>query len=371
MAVRGKARVDRSTKSLLWRLGRGEIAVISHRDLDSLAARQLVAAGVLAVINADCSFTGIFPGKGAIFLLQEGIPLIDNVGGDILDLVRDGDDLLIDGRTVYRAGVPLAHGQRQTTALMEERLAGAKLAFPGVLKGFVDNTIQHARTEIEGIMGPIDVPPGLARLVGRPVVVVVRGRGYQEDLAAILPYIKANRPNLIAIDGAADAVAGLGLAPDLVFGDMDSISDTGLLSGSRLLVHGYPDGRAPGLTRLKTLGLVGDVFACPGTSEDAALLLAHAAGAQPVVLVGSHSTPLDFLEKGRAGMASTWLVRLKLGHVLIDAQGLHKLAVPGKDFRQPLGAALACRYDAWAVWLGQLMHSVLGQLRAWVDGPMS
>jgi len=369
LAVKGKARVDRCTKRLLWRLESGEIAVISHQDLDSLAARQLVEAGARAVVNADCSFTGTFPGEGAIFLLRKGIPLIDNVGSAILDLVREGDELIIAGRTVYRGGIPLACGERPHAALLEERLTVANQRFAGVLNGFVDNTIHHALLEMKAIMDRVEPPPIAVRLAGRPAVVVVRGRGYREDLAALVPYIRVNRPALIAVDGAADLLLELGLQPDLIFGDMDSVSDRGLLAGCRLLVHGYPDGRAPGGGRLQELGLTPAVFACPGTSEDAALLLAHSAGAAPVVLVGSHSTPLDFLEKGRAGMASTLLVRLKLGHVLIDAQGLHKLSSPRKDFRQTVRTGAPAGYPAGLVApVRHFWHLLLLQLRSRVAG---
>ena len=84
-------------------------------------------------------------------------------------------------------------------------------------------------------------------------------------------------------------------------------------------------GRAPGLKRVQDLGLDAIVFPAPGTSEDIAMLTAYEYGAELIVAVGTHSNMIDFLEKGRKGMASTFLVRLKIGSKLIDAKGVNLL----------------------------------------------
>jgi uncharacterized membrane-anchored protein len=127
------------------------------------------------------------------------------------------------------------------------------------------------------------------------------------------------------VDGGADALLENGFRPDLILGDMDSVSDEALLCGAELVVHAYPDGRAPGLARVEKLGMTATTMPVPGTSEDAAMLLAHGQGAELIVAVGTHSNMIDFLEKGRAGMASTFLVRLKVGSILVDAKGVNKL----------------------------------------------
>jgi len=106
---------------------------------------------------------------------------------------------------------------------------------------------------------------------------------------------------------------------------MDSVSDEALRSGAEIVVHAYPDGRAPGLKRVQDMQLPAKVVPMPGTSEDVAMLLAFEKGADLLVAVGTHSNMVDFLEKGRKGMASTFLVRLRVGSILVDAKGVSQL----------------------------------------------
>src|SRR5699024_1759572 len=108
---------------------------------------------------------------------------------------------------------------------------------------------------------------------------VVRGYHYKEDLAALKPYIREYRPVLVGVDGGADAIIEAGYTPDLIIGDMDSVSDAALTSGAEVVVHAYRDGRAPGLERAQRVGVEHQVFPATGTSEDAAMLLGDAKGA--------------------------------------------------------------------------------------------
>ena len=133
---------------------------------------------------------------------------------------------------------------------------------------------------------------------------------------------------MIGVDGGADALLEAGYRPDMIVGDMDSVSDAGLQCGAELVVHAYPDGRAPGLARVERLGL--PAVCCParGTSEDIALLLADEKGASLIVAVGTHATLVEFLDKGRPGYASTFLTRLRVGGKLVDAKGVSRLYRP-------------------------------------------
>jgi uncharacterized membrane-anchored protein len=157
------------------------------------------------------------------------------------------------------------------------------------------------------------------------VLIVVRGYHYKEDLVALRPYIREYRPILVGVDGGADALLEMRLKPDMIVGDMDSVSDAALQSGAELVVHAYRDGRAPGLERLERMGLHAIAFPATGTSEDVAMLLADDKGAELIVAVGTHATLVEFLDKGRAGMASTFLTRLRVGGKLIDAKGVSRL----------------------------------------------
>ncbi|MGE5586968.1 MAG: putative cytokinetic ring protein SteA [Clostridia bacterium] len=325
MRCRGVARVDRKTKNLLARLRPGDIAVVDHEDIDVVACESLVGAGVRAVVNARRSISGRYPNPGPLLLCRAGIYVLDEVGPEVLDLVRDGDLIELEGNTVVRHGVVVSKGRVQTVASLERELGRARQGLARELDAFVSNTIEYARREKSAILGSLTFPPLRTRLSCRHALVVVRGRDYKDDLRAIRSYIEEVRPALLAVDGAADALLEMGFSPDVIVGDMDSVSDEALRRGSELVVHAYPDGRAPGLERIKRLGLEASICPAPGTSEDLAMLLAYENGAELIVAVGAHTSVEEFLDKGRPGMASTFLTRLKIGSLLVDAKGVSKL----------------------------------------------
>src|SRR4030065_451606 len=93
MRIRGKARVDRRTKDLLHRIGPGEIAVISHTDLDAPCASALAERRVAAVVNAQRSLSGRFPHPGPGLVLRAGIPILDHVGESVMPRLRGGDSI--------------------------------------------------------------------------------------------------------------------------------------------------------------------------------------------------------------------------------------------------------------------------------------
>jgi uncharacterized membrane-anchored protein len=141
----------------------------------------------------------------------------------------------------------------------------------------------------------------------------------------VRPYVRDFRPVLVAVDGGADALLAAGYKPDVIVGDMDSVSDEALRSGAELVVHAYEDGKAPGAERLRALGLGHHVVPAPATSEDVALLLAYEKGAELIIAVGTHFNLIEFLERNRSGMSSTFLTRLKVGEILVDAKGVSRL----------------------------------------------
>jgi uncharacterized membrane-anchored protein len=66
----------------------------------------------------------------------------------------------------------------------------------------------------------------------------------------------------------------------------------------------------------------------PATSEDVAMLIAAEKGAELIVTVGSHFNLVEFLDKNRQGMSSTFLTRLRIGEILVDAKGVSRLYRP-------------------------------------------
>jgi uncharacterized membrane-anchored protein len=321
----GPARVDRRTKRLTRRLHPGDVAVIDHEDLDRLAAEELIEAQAGAVINAARSISGRYPNVGPLLVAAAGIPLVDDVGSEIMDLVREGQVLRLDGPEIYRGDEVVAKGTWQTLQSLEEQLDAAKRAMGDELERFAENTLEYLRQERHLLTDSPTLPDIAVDLRGRHVLVVVRGLDYRADLAALRSYIRELRPVLIGVDGGADALLEAGYKPDVVIGDFDSVSDAALDGSAQLVVHAYPGGRAPGAERLDAAGRPYTVFEAAGTSEDIAMLLAYEKGAELIVAVGTHASVVEFLDKGRAGMASTFLVRLKVGPVLVDAKGVNRL----------------------------------------------
>lgn len=324
--LKGRLRKGRRTKELVNHLRRGDIALISHEDLDLVAAESLVRTGITLVLNDKKFISGRYPNLGPEHLLARNIKLYDSVPEELWALpdgtqvsINEEHNVLIAGKDSFPLDNPL------TVEAADLQLAKTLDNLDRELEKFIDNTLEYARKEKQLILGLRDLPPLETSIWGRPVVVVVRGRDYKKDLGAIVSYIKEARPVLIGVDGGADALLEYDLKPDIILGDMDSVSDRALLGECERVVHAYADGRVPGRERVEKLGVRHTIFPAPGTSEDVALLLAAGKGADLIVAVGTHSNMIDFLEKGRQGMGSTFLTRLKIGDKLVDARGLSKL----------------------------------------------
>jgi uncharacterized membrane-anchored protein len=325
--ITGIARIDRRTKRLVKRLQPGDVAVINHEDLDRVAAETLVDAGPVAVVNAAASISGRYPNLGPLLLCQAGIPLVDDVGPEVMESIHEGAPITIDGGRVLVGSDVVATGVRQTTATVDAAIDVARANMGPELERFAENTLEYVREEIDLLTGTLELPAVRSDIEGRHVLIVVRGIDYKEDLSLLQQsgYLRGERPVVIGVDGGADAVLEIGAVPDVIIGDFDSVSERALRCGAQLIVHGYTDGRAPGAKRLDDLGLPYTVFSAPGTSEDIAMLLAYEKGAELMVAVGTHNSMVEFLDKGRAGMASTFLVRMKVGDALVDAKGVSRL----------------------------------------------
>jgi uncharacterized membrane-anchored protein len=337
------ARVDRRTKRLLRRMQPGEVAVIDHEDLDRVSAEGLVERGVSAVVNASRSISGRYPNLGPLILMEHGIPLVDGIGKILMRKIHDGDVVRVDGDRVYRGQELLAVGIRQSMSSVTAAMEVARQRLAEQFESFAQNTVEFMARERDLLFGGMGLPDLAHDLSNRHVLVVVRGYSYKEDLSALKPYIREVHPVLVGVDGGADALMEEGYRPDLVVGDMDSVSERALLSGAEVVLHAYPNGFAPGQERLTALSIPHKVMKVSGTSEDMAFLLAHGKGADLIVAVGSHGNLREFLDKGRMGMASTFLVRLRVGEILVDAKGVSRMyrrTIRGRDALLLVSAAL-------------------------------
>jgi uncharacterized membrane-anchored protein len=347
--VGGPVRPGRRTKLLVRHLIRGDVALIDHLDIDRVSAEELIAAGAVAVLNCRPSSSGTYPNLGPQLLVEAGIVLVDLPDDSLFQALSDGDPLVI---RILRLGAEAAGAASEapmTEPVAVEVLRKGELLTRGelldrrrvsaetelrrreigeALERFAHNTIDHMREERELLAGRIQLPRFATDFRDRSTLVVVRGAGHQRDLRALRPFIRDMRPVIVAVDGGADALMEEGLKPHMIVGDMDSASEAALRCGAELVVHAYPDGRAPGRQRLEDLGLVFKLVPAPGTSQDIAMLLAAEKGARLIVSVGSQLNLVEFLDRNRSGMSSTFLTRLRIGEILVDAKGVSRLYRP-------------------------------------------
>jgi uncharacterized membrane-anchored protein len=373
--VSGPVRAGRRTKLLVKHLMRGDIALIDHEDLDRVSAEELVAAGVAAVLNCGASSSGSYPNMGPQLLVEAGILLVDLPDDALFDLLSDGDPLVVvaEGpaeRTlgeVLRRGELLASGDVLGLERVRAETEARRSEIGDALERFAHNTIEHMREERELLAGGIELPRFATDFRDRSTLVVVRGVEHQRDLRALRPFIRDMRPVIVAVDGGAEALLEAGLTPDMIVGDMDSAGEAALLAayggGAELVVHSYPDGRAPGRRRLEELGVNFKLVPAPGTSQDVAMLLAAEKGARLIVSVGSQFNLVEFLDRNRKGMSSTFLTRLRIGEILVDAKGVSRLYRPRPGLT-PLLVVIAAGLVAMiaVVWMTPALRDVVNLL---------
>lgn len=374
VTVPGTARLGKRTKDLTKRLAPGDIAVIDHEDIDRVAAEALVERRPAAVLNAAESTSGRYPNAGPRILVDAGITLIDGLGQAVFEQLHEGQEITLRGPAVLVGDTVVAEGVAQDEATVAAAQEAAREGLSEQLEMFAQNTMEYMLREKDLLLDGIGAPEVRTKLAGRPVLIVVRGYHYKEDLVTLRPFLRESRPVIIGVDGGADAVLDAGFRPDMIIGDMDSVSDRALSSGAELVVHAYRDGRAPGMARLEEMGVDQDavLFPASGTSEDIAMLLADEKGAAVIVAVGTHGTLEEFLDKGRAGMSSTFLTRLRIGSKLVDAKGVSRLYRQRiSNFQLALLAVaglLALTVAMWATPGGQALMQILG---ARLDGMLS
>ena len=378
--VTGPVRPGRRTKLLVKHLSRGDIALIDHRDIDRVSAEELIAANAGAVLNCRASSSGTYPNLGPQLLVEAGIHLVDLPDDSLFELLSDGEAITVRDGEVTRDGEVLAHGEVLDLARVRAETDARRQEIGEALERFAHNTIEHMREERELLSGKIEMPRFATDFRDRAALVVVRGVGHQRDLRALRPFIRDMRPVLIAVDGGAEALLEEGLCPDMIVGDMDSAGEATLRTAagahgarrgwggvggqrSELVVHAYPDGRAPGRERLERLGLPFKLVPAPGTSQDVAMLIAAEKGADLIVSVGSQFNLVEFLDRNREGMSSTFLTRLRIGEILVDAKGVSRLYHPRPGLT-PLLVVVAAGLLAMiaVVWLTPALRDVVDLL---------
>jgi len=214
------------------RLHAGDIAIIDHPDLDGVAAEALVARRVAAVVNLSPFITGRYPSSGASILLRASIPLYECHDTHLAEVVQEGETAVITGDTLCLNRLPDTSFSLER--LDEERaqrlLSLAQQRLKSELRAFAQNTLEYLQEESDALLGVLEVPEISTSIAGRHAVVVVRGERFKQDLIAIRNYLREMRPVLIGVDGGADALLEMGFKPDIIVGDMDSVSDIAVRS---------------------------------------------------------------------------------------------------------------------------------------------
>ncbi len=363
-SISGPARPGRRTKLLVKHLRRGDIAIIDHLNIDRVSAEELIAAEVVAVLNCRASSSGSYPNLGPQLLVEAGVHLVDLPDDSLFQKLSDREQIVVRGGEVTRAsGEPVTVGTVLDRARVRAETEARRREVGEALERFAHNTIEHMREERELLAGRIEMPRFDTDFRDRSALVVVRGVGCRRDLRTLRPFIRDMRPVVVAVDGGVEALLEAGLCPDMIVGDMDSASETALVravrGGAELVVHSYADGRAPGRGRLEQLGLPFKLVPAPGTSQDVAMLIAAEKGARLIVSVGSQFNLVEFLDRNRKGMSSTFLTRLRIGEILVDAKGVSRLYRPRPGIT-PLLVVIAAGLIAIAaiVWMTPALRDV-------------
>ena len=376
----GIARVDRNTCRLLRRVSHGDIVVIDELDLDRITADVLVAAGVLAVINASPSISGRYPNLGPEVLVANGIVLIDDAGQEIFKKIKDGSKIRLDEGVVYSGEKQLATGHELAAAEISDKMIAAKNGLAAHLEAFSGNTIEFIRTESPLLIDGIGVPEIDLDLTDRHVVVVADGPDHVADLKNLKPFIKEYAPILVGVGAGADSLTKAGYRPDLIVGDPEDITASTLKCGAEVVLPADPDGHARGLERIQDLGIGAMTFPASGGPADLALLLADHHGASMIVTVGSAASLDEFFDRSRRDSnPATFLIRLKAGPKLVDAKAvatLYRSRVSGGAIALLVLAALIAIVVALVAsnmgtevieWATDLWNRIVVWIQGWIE----
>ncbi|MFT4043209.1 MAG: putative cytokinetic ring protein SteA [Gordonia sp. (in: high G+C Gram-positive bacteria)] len=324
--VFGIARIDKNTRRLLDRVGPGDIAILDEVDLDRVTADALVAANVVAVVNASPSISGRYPNLGPEVLVASGIVLLDDVGPEVFKRVKDGAKLRVYDDRLFVGDRRLAIGTELEERQIADMMIDAKTGLVDHLEAFSGNTIEFIRSESPLLIDGVGVPDVDISLADKHVVIVADGPDHDTDLRSLKPFIKEYSPVLVGVGAGADTLLKAGYEPALIVGDPADMKVSTLKCGAQIVLPADTDGHAPGLDRIQDLGVGATTFPAAGSAGDLALLLADYHGAALIVTVGYGGTLDDFFDRSRReSNPSMFLTRLKVGPKLVDAKAVATL----------------------------------------------
>lgn len=325
----GSARLQRGGRARS-RIGAGDVVVVDQVDMDRASAEGFVDAGVVAVVNTSPLFSGRYPSLGPEVLADAGVVLIDGLGAPAWSSLREGMRLRLHEGAVYLGDELLAQGREVDLATVREEMSRAREQMTTQLESFTHNSTELLRREEDLLLHGRGIPELATPVAQRPVMVVADGPDTRAELVSVRRYLHEEHPVLVAVDGAAHEVENAGLTPDIVVlssgVDVESTVAGDLLrrSGEILVCTDRGNPGDPG-GELERLGVRAAPVETRATAEDVALLTAHAHDASLIVGVGMHATLDEFLDRRRAGLASTFLARLRVGDRLVEAAAVPAL----------------------------------------------
>ena len=355
-SVSGPARSGAQLRELISKAKPGDIVIIDVLDLREADADALAGAGVVAVVNAQRTASGRQPAAGARRLLESGLAVIDGAGPAVL-AVRDGTRLTLSGDRIMRGAAVIGTG----TALTHDRVVAADTAALDHLKVQVAVFGSHAIERLERESSVFFEGEGLPQLgvdvSGRIVLVVAESPTAASDLRALRLFINDRRPLVIAEGGAVDACLAERLRPGVIVGGVDRAPESAL-SHARVIV---PAGEQSAFARLEAMGVGYDASDIALGSVDLAVLAAHHAGAEVIVVVGRRQGAVDVLSAEPDVGIGAFLTALVTRRTTTDA------SVIAATYRHR--HSLLFVWSVFGLALATFVIALLsiGEVRSWVD----
>ncbi|WP_052144766.1 putative cytokinetic ring protein SteA [Halalkalibacter okhensis] len=327
--IKGPIYEHKQTKKLLHYLPKRSIVFLWHEDLDGVAVDGLIEAQVKAVINARTSMTGHYAQHHVRRLLHAGIPVFDIISSCKSETIYQGEEAIIFQDELYvdyqSEPIFVASMSLYTEEMINKKAIQARSNYSSQFDKFVHNTLTYAEKECDWFKQFPIIPASLKAIDQKEVFIVARNTKYEKDIKVVRHAMMKKGAVIIAVDGAADGLLKQKIVPDFIIGDMDSVSEKAITCGAQLICHEHPNGTSPGRDRLNKMGILVDTIRFVGTSEDVAITASYWSGANHLYLIGCRMGMTEFLEKGRAGMGSTWLCRIQAGEKITDLKGIHQL----------------------------------------------
>lgn len=320
----------------LKKFGAGDFAVVDAANISRQEAQQLVDLKPAVVINTAEFSTGSIPNYGPHMLLDAEAQLVEGVGPQFLEAMKDGKKArLTDDGTVYLGDKQIGSGTVIERGQAQARFAEAERNLIDHMEAFFGNSIQFIHSEGPLLIDGLGIPESGAEMRGRKVMVVSPSEDHRAKVKLLRNFIREYEPVIVGVDSAADSLVEMGYSPDLIVANPETVKAETLRSGARVILPATPDGTAPGLEKIQDLGVGAMTFpSATDSSTDLALLLADFQEADMIVQVGG-SVDLDdiFADKAHATPAAL-LARMKTGTKLVDADSVITL------YTAPAGGSL-------------------------------